>query len=120
MGRTEDFAVHMKGSHFNRSEVAKAYKTVYHSMITYSLEVTTLSHKQLTTVQSTAKTASLPKISFNRKLPKDILRGPHLYEGYGNPALYTIKGYRLLKFLIGHLRNKDDIGKMLKQELEHL
>ena len=49
-----------------------------------------------------------------------IFSGPHQYGGYGDPALYTIKGYKQIQFLIGHIRNKDDIGKMIKQELEQL
>ena len=79
-----------------------------------------MSNKQLTIIQSIAKAESLPKIGFNRKSPKTVLRGPHQYGGYGDPALYTVKGYKQLQFLIGHLRNKDDIGKMLKQKLEYL
>ena len=89
-------------------------------MIKYSLGMTTLSQKQLSRIQSIAEEASLPKIGFNRKFPKHVLRGPHQYGGYGDPSLYIIKGYKQLQFMIGHLRNKDDIGTMLKQELEYL
>ena len=77
IGQTKNFAVHMRGSHLSRSEAAKAYKTVHQPMITYSLGVTTLSHRQLTTIQSIAEAASLPKLGFNRKFPKRVLRGPH-------------------------------------------
>ena len=31
-----------------------------------------------------------------------------------------MNGYRQLQYIIGHVRNKDNIGKRIKQELEYL
>ena len=56
----------------------------------------------------------------NRKFPKVVLRRPQEYGRLGNPSYYTMKGYRQLQLLIGHIRNNDEVGTMIRQEIELL
>ena len=92
--QTDNLSVHIKGSNIIRLEVVKAYKPVHQPIIIYSLGKTTLSSRQLPTIQSVAEAACLPKLDFKRKFPRDGLKEPHLYRGCKDPDLYTTQGYR--------------------------
>ena len=48
------------------------------------------------------------------------MRGPTLYRGYGDPGLYTRKGHNQLQLMIGHIKNRDEQGDMLRMEIEAL
>ena len=120
LGQTRGFARGMSGSHLTKSEARKAYKTVYVPMIAYSLGVTTLPENKLNKLQLMAEEAYLPKIGMNRKFPKRVLRGPQEYGGMGDPSYYTIQGYKQLQLLIGHVRDNDEVGTMIRQEIELL
>ena len=100
----------MTGGNIQRSATNKAYKTIHLPMVTYNLGATTLSQKQLVAIHSVAEANYLPKIGFNRNFPTEVLRGPHKYGGYGDPGLYSRKGYKQLQFLIGNLQSKDSLG----------
>ena len=43
-----------------------------------------------------------------------------LYGGHGDPGLYTRKGYQQLQLFLGHIRNVDAQGEMIRQEVEFL
>ena len=89
-------------------------------MIQYSFGATTLSEQQLRKIRSIAEAAFLPKAGMNRNFPRAVLRGPAKYGGANDPSFYTVKGYKQLQYLIGHIRNEDDIGTMIIQEIEFL
>ena len=38
----------------------------------------------------------------------------------GDPSYYTIQGYKQLQLLIGHVRDNDEVGTMIRQEIELL
>ena len=72
---------------------------------------------QLDKIHSIAEEAYLPRAGLNRKFPKAVLLEPQLYGGQGDPSLYVKKGYSQLQFLLGHIWNNDEQGKMMRQEV---
>ena len=89
-------------------------------MISYPLGASTLTARQLRKLHSIVEQAYLPKGGLNRKFPKAILRGPTLYGGHGDPGLYTRKGYNQVQLMLGHIRNNDEQGDMIRLEVEAL
>ena len=120
LAQTRDWAKKVTGSQMSRALAHRAYRNIYIPMIQYSFGATTLSEQQLWKIQSIAEAAFLPKAGMNRNFPRAVLRGPAKYGGANDPSFYTVKGYKQLQYLIGHIRNEDDIGTMLIQEIEFL
>ena len=58
--------------------------------------------------QNTASQVYLPKLGFNRKIPKEILYGLTKYGGRGEKDLYTHLGIQQTKLFLEHLRNQDE------------
>ena len=87
-------------------------------MISYPLGASTLSEIQLRKIHSEIEKTYLAKAGINRKFPKAVLRGPMKYDGHGDPSLYTRKGFQQLQLLLGHIRNKDEQGGMMRQAVE--
>lgn len=84
-------------------------------MISYPLRALTLSETQLGKIHLDIEKAYLAKAGLNRKM-----RGPKKYGGHGDPSLYTRKGYQQLQLLCRHIRNNDEQGGMMRQEIEVL
>ena len=118
--QTREFAKKLRGSRMSRSLAIRAYKTIYIPMIAYPLGASTLTERQLRKLHSIVEQAYLPKGGLNRKFPKAVLRGPMLYGGHGDSGLYTRKGHNKIQLLIGHKRNRDEQGDMLRMEVEAL
>ena len=64
--------------------------------------------------------AYLIKGDLYRKFPKAVIRGLRIYGEQGDPGLYTRKGYQQLQLFLGHIRNADTQGDMIRQEIEFL
>merc|ERR1712183_568249 len=74
---------------------------------------------QCSTLQNLAAQAYLPKLGFNRKLPKAILFGSTIYGGWGKKDLYIQMIIQQTKLFLGHIRNKDETGRLLISKLEY-
>ena len=74
----------------------------------------------MTSIHSIVEQVYLAKGDLNRKFLKAVIRGPRLYGGQGDPGLYTRKGYQQLQLFLGHIRNADTQGEMIRQEIEFL
>jgi len=55
------------------TQKAKSFRNLFHSIITYPLPTTFLSHKQLSRIQSISTANLIPKLGFNRNTAKAIL-----------------------------------------------
>ena len=62
--------------------------------------------------------AVLPKMGFNRHLPLEIRYGPKRYNGKGLAHLYTYQFIFHLERFIGTLRSKDNLGKLLRLQMD--
>ena len=93
---------------------------MYLPMITYPLGTFTLTKPQLKKLHSIVEQAYLPKGGLNRKFPKAVLREPTEYGRHGDLSLHTRKGHKQLQLMIGHIRNRDEQGDMLRMEIEAL
>ena len=62
-------------------EALCAYRTVSIPDIMYSMRAVYFSKAQCQTLQNLAAQDYLPKLDFNRKLPKEIIFGPTTMEG---------------------------------------
>ena len=69
----------IKNSKLTNQEALRAYRTVFLPSISYPLGAIYFSPEQCSTLQNLAAQAYLPKLGFNRKLPKTILFGPTKY-----------------------------------------
>jgi hypothetical protein len=63
---------------------------------------------------SSASSASLvPKLHLNRHTPHAVIFGIEQYGGLALPDLYMDQGFQQLQFLIGHINQQDNVGKLM-------
>lgn len=69
-------------------------------------------------IQAPFYQAILPKMGFNRHIPKEIRFGPKKYNGKGLADLTSHQVSQHVEQLIGHIRRDDQTGKILLIQLE--
>ena len=116
---TKEWTNMIQNSYLHPSEVQRAFRTVYIPSITYPMSAVYFTPSQCHKLQNTAAKAYLPKLGFNRKLPKQILYGPTHLGGLGEKELYAQVAILQTKTFLGHIRNRDETGSMLLSELEY-
>eukprot|EP00957_Ditylum_brightwellii_P197865 15073317-Ditylum_brightwellii.AAC.1 len=79
----------------------------------YPLVVTTFSKKDWLSIMKLFVHAILPKLWFNRNLPREIVYGSMKYSGFHLLHLYLEQGYLVLKILIGHIQEETIVGLQL-------
>ena len=109
----------VKTSNLLNTEVIKAYRNVLIPSITYPLGAVYFTPEQCNSLQHHAAQSYLPKLGFNRKLPKPIVFGPSKYGGWGERDLFIHMTIQQTKLLLGHMRNGDETGKLLTTDLEY-
>ena len=78
---TAQWTAMINTSRLVNTEVIKAYRNVLIPSILYPLGAVFFSLEQCNIIQNLASQAYLPKLGFNRKLPKAILYGPSKLGG---------------------------------------
>jgi hypothetical protein len=84
----------------------------YQPSLKYSLPITTLSSKQVHTIQNRPIKAILGSLGVNRMFPREVAHGPPTHGGLGLPHLLTIQGISQIELLTGHIRQNDVNGKL--------
>ena len=110
----------ISSTRLSKQEALNAYRIVYIPSISYPLGAIYFTPEKCKYLQTQAFKTYLPKIGFNRKFPQQIIFGPSKYGGWGEKQIYSIMAINQIKLFMGHIRNKDDTGKLLLSELEYV
>ena len=97
----------------NRVETLTAYFTCYVPSITYALPACTISSSELRDIDKPVINATLSKMGFNRKFPREVVYSPRHFGGIGLRDLYCEQGIGHVKFLLSHIRTNSETGKRM-------
>jgi hypothetical protein len=109
----DSFFSTVTGSSFSPDEAYWAYMLYLQPRLTYPLPCTSLTGTQCCYIQAPAIATLLPKLHLNGHTPHAVVFGDYKYGGIGLLAMYTGQGFQQLKYLIGHLQLRDDVGKLI-------
>ena len=90
--RGNKLARNLRGSKLSKQAAFTFYRSMFTSAITYSLPAVYLTREQLEKVESQMIMAVLPKMGYNRYLPREVVFGPYEYGGIGLVSLYVAQG----------------------------
>jgi hypothetical protein len=97
-----------------------AYSIYYKPMIEYPLSLTTFSDQECDNIHSKFVHRCLPKMGFNRHMPRIVIFGP---KKYGGMNYFDLKLQQLHKHLTttkGHMRRGDQVGNAIKANINAL
>ena len=97
-----------------------AYSIYYKPMIEYPLSITTFSDQECDDIHSKFVHKCLPKMGFNRHMPRLVVFGP---KKYGGMDYFDLKIQQLnihLKTTKGHMRRGDQVGRAIKANIHAL
>jgi hypothetical protein len=116
--KCEKLATAFTGCKLCPSETIQGYRSIFLPGVRYGMSATTLSPTQLRQSQQLIMSIILPKLGFNRHMPRQVVYAPSHFGGIGLHDLYVQQGLAQLKFLITHLRSPTDITKTIITLLE--
>ena len=105
-------------SNLTHSESMTAYKRVAFKKLEYSLPMTTYSHKEINELQNPFTSAFLANSGYHSRFPRALVYAPERFGGIGLDHMYQARGLLQLKYLISHIRQKDELGKSMVCVLE--
>lgn len=97
-------AASLRQSALVSSEAEKLYWSVFLPKVGYSWGVTGFNLKDGDKVMSLFLREFLPKVGFNRNMPRAVIYGPQKYGGAGYARGYTHQCATALSDLVGHVR----------------
>jgi hypothetical protein len=88
----------------NPLDTLQGYRSIFLPGVRYGMSATTLSMAQLHNTQKLVTSIILPKLGYNRHMPRQIVFAPTHFGGIGLNDLYVEQGLAQLTFLLKHLR----------------
>lgn len=110
---TKVFHNNLLKSNLQSNEAITAYRAIWRAKIRYSISNIWFTEQECKKIQSMAITALLPKIKINRNFPRVIVYGNRSLGGLGIPTTYQEQGMIAIKCLVGNLRVKTSLSKLL-------
>ena len=102
----------IKQSPLSRFDAEIVYRERWMSTIKYCLPITRFTPHQCHQVTKIVEQAILPKLGFNRHMPKAVLYDPKLYGGKQLMNTHTEQTILHLETFMAHIRGGDDIGTL--------
>ena len=102
----------IKQSPLTRFDAVIVYRERWMSTIKYCLPITRFTQQQCHQITKVVEQAILPKLGFNRHMPKVVLYGPRLYGGKQIMNTHTEQIILHLETFMAHIRGEDDIGTL--------
>ena len=94
-----------------------ALRMIYTPAMCYSLPSLSISEKALDKIQYKALESFVPALGYNKGFPRAVVFGPQEFGGMGVPHLFTEMNVSKIEYLIMHIRNNSDLGKLFRINL---
>jgi hypothetical protein len=107
-------------SRLARFDAFMAYRACWFPAVGYSLSTTTMSERQLQSVQSRSMSIFLPKMGINRHFPKAIVYGPPELGGLQLRDLFVEQGISRIMVIPSNVYNETELGRMIMIEIQSL
>jgi hypothetical protein len=93
---------------------------VYFPSLTYGLPSTSLTFKQITSIQRYAIKKFISGMGHDRSTPRSLIFGPTEFGGFGVRHLYTEMMGLKIDSIISHLRANKQLGQATKMNIDYL
>ena len=118
LSQASTLATQLTGASILTGTANLAYRMMVCPKLEYPLGVTQFSPDQCAKIASKLLSVQLPRLGFNRHLPRAVVFGPISMGGLGLHDLYVEQGVRQISNLVGHLRQASETGRMMTIEHE--
>ena len=105
--QSKDWGDKITAGVLDRASVAVALNMTIWKTLGYPLSATLLSKNECEDIMRPALQAALPKMGFNRNMPRAVVFGPKAYQGLEIRHLFTVQGIAHLKDIISHQLQND-------------
>jgi hypothetical protein len=102
----------------SKEDCLQGYTTVLLPTLKYGLMATAIPWYTLTTIQKTLTNTILPKMGYNRRMPRAVVHAPEELGGLGLQQLATEQGIAHVKFTIGSIRTQTEDATLVIALLE--
>ena len=119
-GHSAAYAGKLGPAVINPATAFYAFQLYLSPKIGYALPVSMFTFQESNYIQAPALMVTLPKLKLNRNTARAIIHGPSDYGGLTIRHVYGEQGYGQLRLLLGHLRNKDHTGELIRISLSYL
>jgi hypothetical protein len=102
--KCNDMSTILTQTYFNAKEADQGFTTVFTPSIKYVLPVTSIESPKLTKVQQTTINSVLPRLGYNRHMPRAVVFATKSRGGLGILNLPTEQGTSQVQLIIVHLR----------------
>jgi len=116
--QSRELAFLMSASKLSHSVAELGFRRMVCPKLEHPLAVTQFTQEQCHKILSPVLNAALPKMGFNRNMPREVVFGPQPLGGMGHHDFYIEQGIQQLCELVGHLRQDSETGRMMKIELQ--
>ena len=111
------YAQVVTASPFDRTDAHTLYSTVYCPAVSYPLPATHVPTSALRQIERPAVNAFLPKMGYNRHMPRAVVFAPQSSLGCGLRSLAHEQGVQQAMLLIRHLRANSTLGHTLRASI---
>ena len=111
VNQSSEFATLINQANIDRHEAHLIYTTRIKPTIQYPLSITTFTDEQCREIQKPLMNAILPKMGFNRKMPRVVCYGPKIMGGVNIIKIEYNQIIRHIMIMRKHIYNNDYIGK---------
>ena len=112
--KSDDITAFLWTCPLSRLESWTYYYACYLPAVCYPLATSSLTFKQLDTIQRQAMKIMIPRCGFNRNTKREILYGPLELGGANFRHLYAQQGIKQVMLFITHWRQSSIAGKLLR------
>jgi hypothetical protein len=108
--KCDQFVSHLKNNMLTRKQVMMVFNMMFIPSMKYGLPATSLSVKDIESIQSYAIDKFLPAMGFEHSTPRDLIFGPEEFGGFNIQHLFTEMMGTKLDTLISHIRASSNLG----------
>jgi hypothetical protein len=116
--KCEQLASAFAGCHLSPADVTQGYQSILIPGLRYGMSATTITQKQLRKSQQIISKVILPKLGYNRHMPRQVVYAPKHFGGIGLLDLSVEQGLAQLLFLLRNLRTKTDVTETIHTLIE--
>ena len=112
MGEAKTLAGRIKHAPLSRFDAEVVFRERWMATIKYCLPITRFTVGECHQLSKIVEPAILPKLGFNRHMPKVVLYGPKIFGGKEIMNVHTEQTILHTENFVAHMRGQDDIGTL--------
>jgi hypothetical protein len=105
----------MNSQLLTHADAILAYKAFYIPAMLNSLGITSINQMDFELIQSSATTAFLAAMGYNRNMPRAVVHAPKLYQGLGLQHLYDLQGCDSTQLFLQEINMKKSSTNLMLQ-----